>query len=124
MTRPSSTALDRYIGLADQAIADPAALEQLIGVFAPDAVVQLDDTPITGQSAIADFYREFASNFVESKHFWNTTVLGDGTLKATWVCAARTAGGAVVTVAGVEHARVNQDGLIVDLRNEYTRRPG
>ena len=123
MTQLLNTALDRYIGLADQAIADPAAFDQFISVFSPDAVVQIDDTPMTGP-AIVEFYREFVASFAESKHFWNTTVLDDGTLKATWVCAGRMADGTVVTVAGVEHARVNQDDLIVDLRNEFTRRPG
>jgi hypothetical protein len=41
-----------------------------------------------------------------------------------WAAAARTADGALMTVAGVEHARVDADGLISDLRNTFTRPPG
>ncbi|WP_433273145.1 nuclear transport factor 2 family protein [Pseudonocardia xinjiangensis] len=124
MTTPPVTALDRYIGLADKAVADPRELDELARIFAPDAVVQIDGTPVRGGDAILEFYRGFVATFVESRHFWNTTVLPDGTQRATWVVAARMADGAVITAAGVEHAQVDENGLIVDLRNEFTRRPG
>ena len=39
------------------------------------------------------------------------------------MAAARTADGSVITVAGVEHATVGADGRMVELRNEFTRRP-
>jgi hypothetical protein len=123
MSQSSTAALDRYIGLADKAIADPSALDELVGIFAPDAVVQIDDTPLTGP-AIREMYREFVAAHAEARHFWNTTVLPDGTERATWAVAARMADGTVMTAAGVEYARVDEQGLIVELRNEFTRRPG
>ncbi|WP_406448891.1 hypothetical protein OH768_00690 [Streptomyces sp. NBC_01622] len=43
---------------------------------------------------------------------------------AQWVCAARMTDGTVITVAGVEHRTVGPDGLIIDLRNEFTRLSG
>jgi hypothetical protein len=51
-------------------------------------------------------------------------VLEDGTLRAEWAAAARMADGQLMTVAGVEHAQVDGNGLITDLRNEFTRLPG
>ncbi|GAA1212245.1 nuclear transport factor 2 family protein [Pseudonocardia alaniniphila] len=123
MTQSPTRVLDRYIGLADKVIADPSAVDELVALFAPDAVVQLDDTPVTGP-AIREMYCEFVAAHAESRHFWNTTVLPDGTERATWVVAARMADGSLMTAAGVEHARLDDDGRIVELRNEYTRRPG
>jgi hypothetical protein len=112
MTQSSTTALDRYIGLADKAIADPRALDELVALFAPDAVAQLDDTPVT-RPAIREVYREFVAAHAEGRHFWTTTVLPDGTQRATWVVAVRMTDGSVMTAAGGEHARVDEHGRIV-----------
>ncbi|MEQ3549668.1 nuclear transport factor 2 family protein [Pseudonocardia nematodicida] len=123
MSRTPPLALDRYLAASDRAIADHTAMDELLDVFAPEAVVQIDDTPIRGAEAIREFYRGYVNAHVASQHFWNTTVLTDGRQRAEWVCAARTAGGAVITVAGVEHATIGPDDRIVELRNEFTRPP-
>lgn len=39
-------------------------------------------------------------------------------------CAARKTDGSLITVAGVEYATVDAQGLISHLRNEFTRLPG
>ena len=119
----SPLVLDRYLTAIDPAIAGEATLDDLLDVFTPDAVVQIDETPAEGAHAVREFYREFLAAHVEAKHFWNTTVLPDGRQRAEWVTAARTADCSVITVAGVEHATVGADGRIVELRNEFTRRP-
>ncbi|OLL72263.1 hypothetical protein Ae168Ps1_0639 [Pseudonocardia sp. Ae168_Ps1] len=116
-------ALDRYIAATDRAVADDGALDDLLDVFAPDAVVQLDDVPVRGRDALRELYRDFVTVQVEATHYWNTRVLADGREEATWACAARVADGSVVTAAGVECATVGPDGRIVSLRNEFTRRP-
>ena len=120
----TNTMLDRYITATDRAIADKTTLDELLDVFAPDAVVRLGDEPVRGADAIREFYGDFVAAHAEAKHFWNTTVLPDGRLRAEWVCAARMADGSVITAAGVEHATIGPDGRIVDLRNELTRPPG
>jgi hypothetical protein len=120
----ADTALDRYMRFADRAVKDPAALAELRSIFAPNATVRLRDTPVTGFPDIVEFYRAFAAELADSKHYWTTTVLDDGTIEAQWVVAARRTDGSLMTAGGVEHASVDADGLITDLRNRYTRRPG
>ncbi|MGI5143496.1 FAD-dependent monooxygenase [Streptomyces sp. CA-106110] len=120
----TATPLDRYIGLADRAVHEKSALDELLAVFAPEATVLIGPEPVRGRAAIAAFYRTHFATFADSRHYWNTTVLEDGTLRAEWVAAARMADDSLITVAGVEHATVDQNGLITDLRNEFTRLPG
>lgn len=124
MTQPVRTVLDRYIALADRAVQDPAALDELVSVFAPDATVHLGDEPVTGFAAIRELYRAHIARHAHSTHYWTTTVLDDGRLEATWVVAARMADGGLMTAGGIEHATVNEDGLINELRNRFTRTPG
>ncbi|WP_250009891.1 nuclear transport factor 2 family protein [Actinoplanes sp. M2I2] len=116
-------ALDRYLTLIDPAIAGEVTLDEFVDVFAPDAVAQIGGPPAQGADAVRELYRQFFAAHVEAKHFWNTTVLPDGRQRAEWVAAARTADGSVITVAGVEHATVGEDGRIVELHNEFTRPP-
>jgi hypothetical protein len=54
MTQTTETVIDRYITIFDRATHDPAALEELRSIFAPDATVQLADEqePMTGLAAI------------------------------------------------------------------------
>ncbi|WP_307840842.1 nuclear transport factor 2 family protein [Streptomyces sp. GESEQ-4] len=120
----TSTALDRYMGLSDLAVHDEAALDEALALFAADATVEIGPEPAHGSEAIAAFYRAHFAAHAEMKHFWNTTVLDDGTLRAEWVCAARKTDGSLITVAGVEHATLDAQGLISHLRNEFTRLPG
>jgi hypothetical protein len=44
---------------------------------------------VTGFAAIMELYRAIAGGMADSKHFWTTTVLDDGTLECRWVQAAR-----------------------------------
>jgi hypothetical protein len=117
-------ALDRYIAATDRAITDGTRLDELLDVFAPDAVVQLDDAPVQGADELRVFYGAFVAAHREATHLWTTTVLPDGRERAEWACVARLTDGSLITVAGVEHATVGPDGRIVELRNEFTRRPG
>ncbi len=123
MPATSALVMDRYIAATDRAIADEAHLDELLSVFAPDAMVQIDVKPFRGERAIREFYTGFIAAHAASKHFWNTTVLPDGRQKTVWACAARLTDGSVITVAGVEHATVDQQGRITNLHNEFTRRP-
>ncbi|MFB7597351.1 nuclear transport factor 2 family protein [Streptomyces sp. NPDC056160] len=119
----TDTTIDRYIGLSDRAVHDDSALDELLTLFAPDAIVRLGPEPVRGSAAIAAFYRAHFATFADSRHYWNTTVLEDGTLRAEWAAAARMADGRLMTVAGVEHAKLDGN-VIADLRNEFTRLPG
>ncbi|TWV41929.1 nuclear transport factor 2 family protein [Streptomyces misionensis] len=96
----------------------------MLTLFAPDPTVRLGPEPACGHEDIAAFYRAHFACFADSRHYWNTTVLDDGTLRAEWAAAARMKDGRLLTVAGVEHAQVDHDGHIIDLRNEFTRLPG
>nr|WP_221379909.1 nuclear transport factor 2 family protein [Actinoplanes polyasparticus] len=124
MTQASLLTLDRYLITTDRVVAGQAALEELLDLFDPDAVVQLDDIPIRGARAIRELYEGFVAFHAATTHYWNSTVLPDGRERMEWVCAARTADGAVITIAGIEHATIGSDGRMVELRNAFTRRPG
>lgn len=60
-----------------------------MALFDPDATVSIGPEPVHGHEAVAAFYRAHFAGFADSKHYWNTTRLGDGILEARWVCAAR-----------------------------------
>jgi hypothetical protein len=123
MTAAGENALDRYIAMADEVIRAPERLDEWMTVFAPDAVVRIGPEPVRGHRAVVDFYRQFVTQFAESKHFWNSSVLADGTLRAEWVSASRMADGRVSVVAGVERATVDAAGRILTLDNEFTVPP-
>jgi SnoaL-like domain len=118
-TQTTDTVIDRYIRIFDRSAQDPAALDELQSIFAPDATIQLSDEqePVTGFAAIMELYRFLAAGMADSKHIWTTTVLDDGTLECRWVSVARAADGGLGTHSGIEHATVNADGLITNLRN-------
>ncbi|MBL7260103.1 nuclear transport factor 2 family protein [Paractinoplanes lichenicola] len=124
MSQTSLLTLDRYLIATDRAVADKAALPELLDLFDPDAVVQLDGTPIRGAAAIRELYQGFITFHTAIKHYWNSRVLPDGRETMDWVCAARTIDGAVITVAGIEHATLGPDGRMVELHNTFTRRAG
>lgn len=119
MTRTTETVIDRYIRIFDRAAHDPAALEEYRSIFAPDATVQLADEqpPVTGFAAVLELYRGIAESTADSKHIWDSTVLDDGRVECRWVNVTRTADGRLVTLSGLEHATVDADGLITNLRN-------
>jgi hypothetical protein len=119
MTRTTDTVIDHYIRIFDRSAHDPGALEQLRTIFAPDATVQLhdDQEPVSGFAAIMQVYRGIAADMADSKHFWTTMVLDDGRLECRWVSVMRRADGRLVALSGIEHAIVNADGLITNLRN-------
>jgi nuclear transport factor 2 (NTF2) superfamily protein len=120
----TKTVADQYVRLADLAVHDETALNELLTLFAPDATVRLGPEPARGGEAIEAFYRAHFASFADSRHMWNTTVLEDGRLRVEWAVVARMADGQIVTAAGVEHAEVDEKGLITHLSNEFTRIPG
>lgn len=120
----TDTTIDGYIGLSDRAVHDDSALEELPTLLAPDATVRIGPGSVRGCAADAAFPRDRFASFAGSRHYWNTAVLEDGTLRAEWAAASRMAGGQLMAVAGVEHAQLDGHGLIADLRGEFTRVPG
>lgn len=120
-TEATDTVLDRYIALVDRAIHETGLLEKLPSIFAADATVQLEELePVVGLPAITEFYRGFYAAMGDLRHFWNTTVLDDGTLRADFVVSGRTTDGHLMARRGIEHATVNADGLITSLRATST----
>lgn len=116
----TTTALDHYIGLFDRAVHEALAFKEMLSLFAPEATVELGLEPVRGIEAITDFYRDFCATIADSKHFWKTTVLDDGTLQAEWVAAAHMADNSLMSSAGVEYATIDSAGRITHLRNELT----
>ncbi|SNY31357.1 nuclear transport factor 2 family protein [Paractinoplanes atraurantiacus] len=117
----TETALDRYITFMGRAAHDTALLDDLSSIFAVDATVAMG-TPevVAGLDAITEFYRGFYAGAGDSKHFWTTTVLDDGTLKAHFIVAGRNPDGSLMARSGIEHATVNDDGLITSLTVTFT----
>jgi hypothetical protein len=124
MTENNGNAFDRYIGMADGVVSGRVKLDEWLTVFGPDAVVSIfPGQTARGHEEVQAFYRQFAAGFAETKHFWNSAVLPDGTLQATWGAVVRMADGSVSVVSGVERAKVDAAGRIIDLRNEFTVPP-
>lgn len=74
----AALAPDRSIAATDRAIA--GTLDDLLGVFAPDAVVDLDGTPVRG--ALRTFHGAFVAAHLDATHLWTTTVLPGGRQRA------------------------------------------
>ena len=79
------TAVQRYLTLADRGYQDDAVYEELVALFAADAVVDIDGTPVRGTAEIRALYRRFFDEGSESSHHWHTEILADGTHKTVWV---------------------------------------
>ncbi|XVV15122.1 nuclear transport factor 2 family protein [Actinoplanes sp. CA-131856] len=117
ISHSADTVLDRYIAFMDRAAHDLGLLDDLSSIFAEDATVDLGVAgPVTGLTAIVEFYRGFYANAGDTKYFWTTTVLEDGTLKAHFIVSGRTPDGALMARSGIEYATVDADGLISSLR--------
>jgi len=114
----ADTAVQRYMTLADRGYGDDEAYEELVALFAADAVVDIDGTPVRGTAEIRALYRRFFDEGSESSHYWHTEILADGTHKTVWVESGRLADGRLTSVAGIEYATLDSDGLISSLRNE------
>jgi hypothetical protein len=124
MLNSDGNALDRYIEMADGIIAGTADFSEWMDLFAPEAVVHImGPEPVRGREEIAEFYRGYAASFTEARHLWNSAVLADGTLHASWASVVRRTDGAIQVVAGIEHAKVDASGRITELRNEFTVPP-
>ncbi|MFF5598360.1 ethyl tert-butyl ether degradation protein EthD [Streptomyces noursei] len=120
----TDTTIDGSIGLSDRAVHDDSALKELLTLLASDATVRIGPGSVRGCAANAAFSRAHLATFADSRHYWDTAVFEDGTLRAEWAAASRMADGQLMAVARVEHAQLDGNGLIADLRDEFTRLPG
>jgi SnoaL-like protein len=121
MPQPTPTtvkATDRYIAAFDRAVHDRGVLEEFRTIFAPDATVQLDHLdPVTGIDGIIEFYGNFLGAVGgDCENVWTTTELDDGRLEVHYVVASCSADGRLSAMSGIEHATLNADGLITNLR--------
>ena len=69
-------------------------------------------------------YRRMVATVASSKHFWKTEVLPDGQIRVEWASAHVGTDGTLSAQSGVEHATLDAEGRILQLRNEFTRQPG
>ncbi|AKA08492.1 hypothetical protein SAZ_05330 [Streptomyces noursei ZPM] len=120
----TDTTIDGSIGLSDRAVHDNSALKELLTLLASDATVRIGPGSVRGCAANAAFSRAHLATFADSRHYWDTAVFEDGTLRAEWAAASRMADGQLMAVARVEHAQLDGNGLIADLRNEFARLHG
>ncbi|MFF5983011.1 nuclear transport factor 2 family protein [Streptomyces olindensis] len=119
-TEESATAvIDRYLVLFDRLAHDPAAVEAIVALFAPDVTVRLFEgqEPLVGIPALRQLYGGFAQGMVDSKHVWTTTVLDDGRIELRWLHASRRVDDRLVALSGVEYVTLDGDGLITSLDN-------
>lgn len=117
-TQTTQTVVDSYMSIFDRAAQDPAAVEEFRSIFALDATVEIVEggEPVRGLDAIIAVYRAIAAETAYSRHFWTVTVLDDDTLEGRFAAALREADGSLVSMSGIQHATLNSDGLITNLR--------
>lgn len=114
-TRNAATTLDRYFTLSDTAGHSQTDFEELIGLFAPDAVLE----PATGPSVRgAAQIRAFLDRNAESRHLWRTRVDDSepGTVTVEWAVAVRRSAGGLAAMTGTDVAALALDGRIARLR--------
>ena len=116
--RDSLNAIERYMTLFNRAGYDSAAFDQMIDLFAEDAIVDITGTPHSGRPALVLLFHRCCDNIASSHHNWTTEHLPDGTVKVVWAAAIRTQNDTVHAFAGVEYYRFNENSLIQYLRNE------
>ncbi|MDX3638578.1 nuclear transport factor 2 family protein [Streptomyces sp. MB09-02B] len=118
-TDTTETVIDRYLRLFDRSAHDPAAVEEILALFAPAATVRLFEggEPVVGVPELRELYGAFAQGMVDSKHVWTTTVLDDGRLELRWLHASRRVDDRLVALSGIEYATLDADGLITNLDN-------
>lgn len=109
----------RYLNLFDRLPEKGSVIDDLVALFAPDAVIRLFEgqEPIEGRGAIRQVYADFAEALVENKHVWKLVEVSEEESILEWLQAARMSDGRLLAHAGIERVHVNNDGLIISLDN-------
>lgn len=118
-TRNAATTLDRYFTLSDTAGHSQTDFEELIGLFAPDAVLEPATGPsVRGAAQIRAFFRTFLDRNAESRHLWRTRVDDSepGTVTVEWAVAVRRSADGLAAMTGTDVAALAPDGRIARLR--------
>lgn len=111
----AETVLDRYFELSDTAGADPEDFEQLIALFADDAVLTPNGgDPVRGRAAIRQFFTAFFARNVASRHMWTTRIEGSR-ITVAWGVVFKRASGQVFTLNGTDVAEISSAHLIQSL---------
>ena len=111
--------IGRYMRRFDRAVgAEPAALDELLGSFSYDAVVNFDGTPYAGRAALRDLFGRILGPLVETHTHFRPERLPDGTVRVPWAASGRRSDGTVIAIAGTEYYTINDQGLITNLANQ------
>jgi len=111
--------IERYMRRFDRAVgAAPDALNELVGSFSDDAVVNFDGTPNTGRAALLELFGRVLEPLVETCTHFAPERLPNGIMKVPWAASGLRSDGTVIAIAGIEYYTINGQGLISKLVNE------
>ncbi|MGT2908075.1 nuclear transport factor 2 family protein [Streptococcus dentiloxodontae] len=102
--------LNRYFYLSDLAVQNENSLQELIQLFAEDAVIEANDSlTYTGKEEIIPFFKDFFSRNLATKHLWDVHSRGNGKFQANWAVAGRRNSGDYFALTGQDIATVKND---------------
>ena len=118
-TAASITMLNNYFRLFDASRTDARAMEDLLSLFTPDAEIVLNGNSRRGFEGFMKAFYEYNQDI---KHMWEAWVpQPDGSYRTNWAVSGQAADGKVYAKAGIDIARVNDQGQIVYFENAFSK---
>ncbi|NOU69129.1 nuclear transport factor 2 family protein [Paenibacillus sp. LMG 31461] len=110
--------LNEYFDLFDQSRTDVYAMERLLQLFTPDAVIVLNGATRIG---FESFMKAFYTNNSDVKHMWEKwEPQPDGSYVSNWAVCGKTVAGKVYALTGIDIAKLDNEGKIKYLENVPT----
>lgn len=107
--------LNEYFDLFDQSRTDVNAMERLLKLFTPDAVIVLNGVTRIG---FEGFMKAFYANNSDVKHMWEKWEhQSDGSYVSNWAVSGKTVAGKVYALTGIDIAKLDDEGKIKYLEN-------
>lgn len=107
--------LNEYFDLFDQSRTDVNAMERLLELFTPDAVIVLNGVTRIG---FEGFMKAFYTNNSDVKHMWEKwEPQSDGSYVSNWAVSGKTVAGKVYALTGIDIAKLDDEGKIKYLEN-------
>jgi len=105
------TVFDKYFKLWDAALFDEAKLEELINLFANDAIIKTPQGSATGTEMLKSGIKQTLENYISMNHVWNTQETDDGFV-ATWAVTHELKNGQMHAAVGVDYMQLDNSGKI------------
>lgn len=108
--------IERYFELSDRASTDQEALDEIVRLFANDAVVQAaSGVSVNTPAKIANLFERFFKDNTELHHVYQIAPRSDD-YQTEWVVAGEKRNGSLFVLHGFDHYQFNENGQITFLK--------